>query len=121
SGRACMASLDGEYDRKAARSASARRQRVHGQGRVQTMDVSDVVWVLERDVFTASSSDMRRSLADCAIHSIDWDDQWWSTSDWPALERVPVVFRGSLENAARVSKEIGWRPGSYCDVEAFEC
>jgi hypothetical protein len=32
-----------------------------------------------------------------------------------------VLFHGSLQNAARISSERGWRPGAYCDAAAFHC
>lgn len=80
-----------------------------------------VTWVIEDGVFSGSGA----AVSDAAIAAghavVPWEDRWWSDTQWPELSTGPVVFRGCLENAARVAKEIAWKPGSFCDTAAFAC
>lgn len=77
-------------------------------------------WLVERGVF-ASGFDVTAA-ARRAGHSVTpWDDAWWDTGAWPRLDGEAVVFHGSLGNAARIRRALPWRPGSFCDVDAFCC
>jgi len=55
-----------------------------------------------------------------------WSDPWWSSRGFPELEG-PVVFHGSLQNAAQIAEarpELGlprWSPGAYCGREGLRC
>ncbi|MCB9660030.1 MAG: ATP-grasp domain-containing protein [Sandaracinaceae bacterium] len=76
-------------------------------------------WVLEPDVFGSGFS-----LADAARaagHEVSlWDDAFWDTGRWPR-PAGHAVFHGSLGNAARIARELPYRPGSFCAVDAFHC
>ncbi len=79
-----------------------------------------MMWILEEAVFASGFS-----LADAARaagHRVtSWDDAWWSNQGWPRRVDSPTVFHGSLGNAARIRREVGWHPGAFCDVDAFRC
>ena len=78
-----------------------------------------MTWILEGDAF--QDRDCLEQAAKAAGHQVvKWDDEWWSTNAWPKLDQ-PCVFHGSLGNADRIRRELPWRPGSYCNTEAFLC
>lgn len=79
-----------------------------------------MIWVLESTVFPTTHARLREAIAECGQRIIDWRDEWWSSAP-PRLAESPVVFHGSLENAARVRSSLAWHPGAYCDVSAFQC
>jgi hypothetical protein len=83
------------------------------------MPTTDVTWVLERDAF--SSGDERLVSALSGHQIIAWQDERWESGLWPRLEGGAVVFHGSLGNAARIVTELPWRPGAFCNVQAFAC
>ena len=37
------------------------------------------------------------------------------------MDGSPVLFHGSLGNADRIRRTLPWRPGVYCEAEAFQC
>ncbi len=78
-------------------------------------------WVLESSVFADSGPLLEAAVRELGHTVVAWDDDWWSSGQWPPLEGEAVVFHGSLANAARVHEELPWRPGSYCDASAFHC
>ena len=78
-------------------------------------------WVLETPVFQESGQRLEDAVRELGHTVVAWDDDWWSSGQWPALRGERVVFHGSLVNAARIHEELPWRPGSYCDVGAFYC
>jgi hypothetical protein len=78
-------------------------------------------WVLEENIFHDNDRRLAEAARSAGHSVIVWDDDWWLTSRWPDLSGRPVVFHGSLGNAARIAKELPWKPGAYCDVAAFEC
>lgn len=82
-----------------------------------------VNWVVEEGVFGEESNRAFREAARSEGHGYTaWDDEWWSNGKWDMFSRdSPVVFRGSLANAATVRREIPWRPGAYCNLDAFSC
>ena len=78
-----------------------------------------MTWVLQRDVF--ANGDCIRSAASEAGHRVvEWSDEWWASSRWPLLD-APVLFHGSLGNAARIPGVVPWKPGVYCDTARFHC
>lgn len=80
-----------------------------------------ITWVLEADVFQSGDQNLRAAASALGHDTIRWSDDWWQSGKWPRLDGQAVVFRGSLENAARVRQQLPWRPGSFCDVAAFHC
>jgi hypothetical protein len=78
-------------------------------------------WVVEHGVF-ASGFDMSAAAQRAGHRVTAWQDEWWSTQDWPRLENEPVVFHGSLGNAAKLrGARPSWRPGSFCNTAAHCC
>jgi hypothetical protein len=83
------------------------------------MTDSSTIWMLETDVF--SNGDCIRAAATRAGQRIiDWSDDWWRNSAHPRLSGT-VVFHGSLGNADRIARELPWKPGAYCNTQAFRC
>jgi hypothetical protein len=80
-----------------------------------------LTWVLESSVFADGHAALKDAVAAAGHRVIEWQDDWWAERRWPELGDVAVVFHGSLGNAARIARELPWRPGSFCDEEAFEC
>jgi hypothetical protein len=78
-------------------------------------------WVLEREAFSDHDDRLAEAVRAAGHTVVLWDDQWWADSQWPKFPGSPVVFHGSLGNAARVRCELPWRPGAYCDTERFRC
>jgi hypothetical protein len=78
-------------------------------------------WLLEVGMF----GERERSLAEAVRRSgqrcSEWQDDWWTTKRWPVDPGEPVLFHGSLGNAARIREELSWRPGAFCNVAAFAC
>lgn len=85
------------------------------------MSPSDMKWIIEEGVFSGSGTAIADAAKTAGHRVVPWEDRWWTESQWPPLNDVPVVFRGCLENAARVANEIAWKPGSFCNTEAFAC
>lgn len=79
------------------------------------------VWVLESDAFPHRDANLLAALGAGGHRVIQWDDAWWTVGDHPRLADTPVIFHGSLGNAARIRAELPWRPGAWCDVPAFHC
>jgi len=86
-----------------------------------TRHESTPTWVLESPAFSTGHATLLPALAGAGDPTIQWDDAWWTTGEYPALSATPVVFHGSLGNAARIRAELPWRPGAFCDVPAFHC
>ncbi|MEM1027697.1 MAG: ATP-grasp domain-containing protein [Planctomycetota bacterium] len=79
-------------------------------------------WVIEHGIFPDETTQAFVQAVQAAGHDCTkWDDDWWDNHKWQRLGGGPILFRGSLENAARVARELPWTPGSYCDVPAFNC
>jgi hypothetical protein len=80
-----------------------------------------VTWVLESSAFPGRHEALIPAVAAAGHGVVAWDDAWWASGRWPRLADGPVVFQGSLGNAARIRDGLGWRPGAFCDVKAFTC
>ena len=80
-----------------------------------------MIWLIETDVFRHDyQRTMPAALQACGVHYLKWEDAWWTTG-LPALEG-PVVFHGSLGNAARLASGAETpQPWAFCDIEAFHC
>jgi hypothetical protein len=85
------------------------------------MERSDVAWVLEAEAFPDSHSEIRRAVEQAGHEVVSWSDDWWGSGRWPRFSECPVVFHGSLGNAARIVETLPWRPGAFCRTEAFHC
>ena len=77
-------------------------------------------WVLEPSVFREPYG-----LPDAAKRAghrvVLWQDDWSPAPERaPALDG-PVVFHGSLGIAAGIQHLFPWRPGAFCNVDAFTC
>ena len=79
------------------------------------------VWVLETEIFSDGHERLAEAVRASGGEVVRFRDDWLVDDSWPALRGRPVVFHGSLGNAAVVNGRTGWRPGAFCDVEAFRC
>ena len=78
-------------------------------------------WLVEHGVF-GSGFDVTAAALHAGHKVTPWQDEWWGTGVWPRLGEGAVLFHGSLGNAARIHREqLAWRPGSFCNTEAFRC
>lgn len=59
-----------------------------------------VTWVLERGVFADGDDGLATAALAVGDRVVDWQDDWWHDGRWPADLQGPVVFHGSLSNAA---------------------
>lgn len=80
-----------------------------------------VTWVYEQGVFASGDSPWLEAIAAAGDRLVAWDDMWWANDRWPSLAGERVVVRASLGNAARIARELPWRPGVFCHTEAFHC
>jgi hypothetical protein len=80
-----------------------------------------MTWVLESAAFPGRHDALIAAVEGAGHRVVQWDDGWWASGRWPKLADGPVVFHGSLGNAARIRGGIPWRPGAFCDVRAFAC
>lgn len=79
-----------------------------------------MLWLLESDIYAVGTHPLKVD-AIAAGHKVRfWDDDWWSSEAFPSLEG-PVVFHGSLGNAARIAALGRWTPGALCNTEGFHC
>ncbi len=83
--------------------------------------MSDITWVLEPDIFPETHEPIRKAIRDRGHRLIDWSDTWWSDGVPSRVPNSSVVFHGSLGNAARISNELRWNPGSFCRETLFYC
>lgn len=89
-------------------------------------DEIQVTWVVEQEVFPAEQVQaFTTATAKLGHRAVRWKDEWKEGPSSPLLPphapSIPFVFRGSLGNARWVQENLLWRPGAYCDVEAFRC
>ena len=78
-------------------------------------------WVIEPQVFPATYERFSSAICDAGHRVVEWSDDWWRSGNWPSLGTEPIVFHGSLGNAARIHTELFWQPGAFCNVAAFHC
>jgi len=83
--------------------------------------MTTVTWVLESDVFPETHLSIRDAVRRLGHTLVDWNDSWWSDGIPRNLPSTAIVFHGSLGNAALVSEQLNWSPGSFCPVNAFNC
>jgi hypothetical protein len=78
-------------------------------------------WLIEHGVF-GSGFDLTAAARRAGHAVTPWQDEWWASGGWPQLGEGAVLFHGSLGNAARIPREqLAWRPGSFCNTDAFRC
>jgi hypothetical protein len=80
-----------------------------------------MLWLIEPDVFGEDYPHRMSAAIRSAGHDLRlWDDDWWRTG--LPDPRGPVLFHGSLNNAAAIVERCPrWSPGALCDVAAFRC
>ncbi|MFN3152524.1 ATP-grasp domain-containing protein, partial [Bremerella sp.] len=83
--------------------------------------MTKVTWILESEVFPDTHAPLRTAITDSGHDLVDWRDHWWSDGIPTTIPNSPVVFHGSLGNAARIQNQLAWSPGSFCPVESFHC
>jgi hypothetical protein len=83
--------------------------------------MSAVTWVLESDIFPETHAPIRSAIRELGFTLIDWSDSWWANGIPSDVPSESVVFHGSLGNAAQITNQLDWSPGSYCPVQAFHC
>ena len=83
--------------------------------------MSSVTWVLEPLPFGEGHAPVAAAVRAQGHRLVEWDDRWWSRGLPRGLGDGPTVFRGALENADRLHREAGWRPGGFCDAARFAC
>lgn len=80
------------------------------------------IWLLESDVFGPGPHPLTAAVRRAGQRVIEWRDDWWSTPDaLPPASDEPLIFHGSLGNAARIAALGRWSPGAYCAVESLRC
>jgi hypothetical protein len=82
--------------------------------------MGNVTWILESDVFPETHLPVRDAIRRIGHSVVNWDDAWWNDG-FPVDLTSPIVFHGSLGNAALITERLNWRPGSFCPVDAFRC
>lgn len=82
---------------------------------------SDVIWVLEPDIFPETHVPIRNAIRNRGHRLVEWSDAWWSDGVPAQVPSTSIVFHGSLGNAARIASDLHWTPGSFCPVESFRC
>lgn len=80
-----------------------------------------VTWILESDFFPNSHNALRRAIVDAGHRIIDSSDDWWLHEPPEFESGTPIVFHGSLGNAAVIEMKQIWYPGSFCPVNDFCC
>lgn len=80
------------------------------------------IWLLESDVFGPGPHPLTAAVRCAGLRGIEWRDDWWSNpTELPPASDEPLVFHGSLGNAARIAALGRWSPGAYCAVESLPC
>jgi len=79
-----------------------------------------VLWLLEPDLYAEGAHPLTVAALEAGHAVRRWDDGWWSAGALPSQEG-PVVFHGSLGNAARIAELGRWTPGAYCNTAGFSC
>lgn len=83
--------------------------------------MASVTWILELDVFPNSHDRLRKAIVASGHRIVESRDEWW-LHEPPEFDReTPIVFHGSLGNAAVIEMKAIWFPGSFCPVNEFSC
>ena len=83
--------------------------------------MTSVTWILESDIFPNSHGRLREAVDAAGHRIVESRDDWW-LHEPPEFDRmVPIVFHGSLGNAAVIEMKAIWFPGSFCPVNEFCC
>lgn len=77
-----------------------------------------VTWLVE-DLGGGTADWLLDAARDAGCPAHRWDDAWWDEPGLAARFADPVVFQGSLGNAARIAAHGGWQPGAFCDAAAL--
>lgn len=83
--------------------------------------MTTVTWILESGVFPNSHDALRKAIVVAGHRIVESSDEWW-LEELPKFDQeTPVVFHGSLGNAAAIEMNAIWFPGSFCPVHEFSC
>jgi hypothetical protein len=74
-----------------------------------------MLWVLEKESFPNSHSNLEAAAIAAGQKVIPWNYGWSRIPPMP----VPIVFHGPLDLCARIHAESDWKPGAFCDVNRF--
>ncbi|WP_345321573.1 ATP-grasp domain-containing protein [Novipirellula rosea] len=83
--------------------------------------MTSVTWILESDVFPNSHGRLRKAISDADHRIVDSQDDWWLHEPPDFDPETPVIFHGSLGNAAVIEMKAIGNPGSFCPVNEFCC
>lgn len=83
--------------------------------------MKQITWVLESNVFPETHQALHASVCRNGHVLVDWSDTWWADGFPLNLSTNPIVFHGSLGNAASINDRLDWLPGSFFPTEAFRC
>lgn len=83
--------------------------------------MTSVTWILESSIFPVTHPALRAAIRRFGHTLVDWNDSWWNEGIPQSIPRGPVIFHGSLGNAALIEERLNWVPGSLCPVDAFRC
>jgi len=78
-----------------------------------------ITWILEEQAFLETHAAMRAAVLQSGHNVVEWTDDWLNNEPAPKLNDGPVVFHGSLGNAATIREKFPWEPGAFCDVQKF--
>lgn len=83
--------------------------------------MTSIIWILESEVFPNSHTRLRSAINEAGHRIVESRDDWWLDGPPKLDEQTPIVFHGSLGNAALIEMKTNWSPGSFCPVSDFCC
>lgn len=90
-----------------------------GRHRAQHADIMH--WLLELDMFPERAPLLAAAARRAGHRVTPWNDDWWGNGRFAAVTGEPMLLHGSLGNASKIKQLGRWRPGAFCDVDAFQC
>nr|WP_315861463.1 ATP-grasp domain-containing protein [Stieleria tagensis] len=72
-------------------------------------------------MFPSSHARLRAAINEAGHRIVESRDDWWLDEPPQFDKQTPVVFHGSLGNAAVIEVKADWTPGSFCPVNDFCC
>lgn len=85
----------------------------HWRGKVE----ENMNWIIEDNGF-ANGDILLPTLKKLGKTYKIWNDVFWETKEYESFPKKSI-FHGSLENAAKIKKELDFVPGSLCDEDRF--
>ncbi|GAA5505443.1 hypothetical protein [Novipirellula caenicola] len=77
--------------------------------------MTSVTWILESDVFPNSHGRLREAISDAGHRIVDSQDEWWLHEPPEFNPETPVIFHGSLGNAAVIEMK------TFGGVDLYDC